>query len=722
MATRFPSKNRESPDSSAVQKFSFFILVGLSLFLFLSMPVSAMSPPKGKMKNVLLITIDTLRPDRLSCYSTEYCRTPNIDALASSGVVFERAFAHTPTTLASHVNIMLGTTPLHHGIHQNANFVLAEDFLTLAEYLKTKGYATGAFIGAFPLDSRFGLSQGFDIYDEAYPSKASSAFVFPERDASKVIRSALDWLGKQSSPWFSFIHIWDPHAPYSPPGPFSETFKDDPYSGEVAYVDSEIKNLFDGLRSNGSLDETLVILTADHGESLGEHGESTHGYFAYNSTIWVPMILTGPGISPRRVDEYVSHIDIFPTVCDFLGIEKPSFLQGSSLLPLMNGKKWKKRAIYFESLTAHFSRGWAPLQGYIEGKIKYIDSPLMEYYDLEEDFTEQNNLAQNMDMETHKEKMEALAKNLTFSERIQNPRRMDSETREKLRSLGYVSSLAEVKDVYGPEDDLKTLLPLQQKMTAAIHFLENNSVPEAVKLLHDVIQARADFADAYSDLARVYESQGLREDALAVMEKGYRNNPGNYGLLLDYGILLVKTGNVDKGIEFLQKALGIIDYDPDPWIQLGQAYAAKGDYPQALEYYRKALALDSTNALIHDNLGVIYFTIYQRTRKNEDNAAALESFQKAVELDPGLASAYNGLGGAFRAAGQIDKAISAWEKSLELKPDYGFPLYNLGITLLQKGDKDRALANFERYLVLNHRRLSPREREELDALIAECKK
>lgn len=685
------------------------------------MPLSAFAPEREKAKNVLIISIDTLRPDRLSCYSTEYCQTANIDALASKGVVFGRAFAHTPTTLASHVSIMLGTTPLHHGIHDNANFVLAEDFLTLAEYLKSKGYSTGAFIGAFPLDSRFGLSQGFDVYDEAYPSKSSSALVFPERNAPQVIRSALNWLEKQDSKWFSFIHIWDPHAPYSPPEPFSNIFKDDPYSGEVAYVDSEIKKLFDGLESRGLLDDTLIVLTGDHGESLGEHGETTHGYFAYNSTIWVPLILVGPSIKAARVDEYVSHIDIFPTICDFLGIEKPSFLQGVSLLPLLDGKKWKKRAIYFESLVAHYSRGWAPLRGYIEEKRKFIDSPLMEFYDLESDFLEQNNLAQKMDLEGHKKKMEEMVNDLTSSQKDRNLRSPDRETREKLRSLGYISSPAQIKNEYGPEDDLKTLLPFQQMKTTAINLLENNRVPEAVKLLHDIIQTRKDFTDAYSDLSRIYESQGLQEDALAIMETGYKNNPENYGVLLDYGILMVKKGLIDKGIEFLHKAIGKIETDPVAWTHLGIAYTAKGEFQKALEYYEKALDLDSTNALIYDNLGFLHFSIYLKTGKIEDNSRAMENFQKAIELDPLLASAYNGLGGAYKASGQLDNAISAWEKSLELEPDYGFPLYNLGIAQLQKGNKSRALKYFERYLFLNYRNLSPEERRELEALIMKCK-
>lgn len=717
-------KKRKVAEKRSREAGLFLILFLFSVCLFYWAP-PALSSGSGavrtKAKNILLITIDTLRPDRLSCYSPDYCQTPNIDALAAKGVLFERAFAHTPTTLASHVNIMLGTTPLHHGIHQNANFVLAEDFITLAEYLKERGYSTGAFIGAFPLDSRFGLSQGFDVYDESYPSKSSSAYAYPERNARQVIHSALDWLENQNSPWLSFVHIWDPHSPYSPPEPFGSQFKDDPYSGEVAYVDEEIKKLFDFLESKGWRDDTLVVLTADHGESLGEHGESTHGYFAYNSTIWVPMIMAGPGIEPARIHEYVSHIDIFPTVCDFLGIEKPAFCQGASLVPLMNGKKMAERAIFFESLVAHYSRGWAPLWGYIERNEKFIDSPLMELYDLEADFREQTNLAANRDLGSHKKKMEELVGRLTSSQKIKNPRRMDSETREKLRSLGYISSISPVKESYGPGDDLKTLLPLQQKKDTASRLMENKRIPEAVKLLHDIIEARKDFADAYGDLARIYNSQGLHKDALAVMEKGFENNQENYSLILDYGILLVDIGRLDKGIQFLQKALALIDTDADAWIQLGRAYAAKGELQKALEYYEKALSLDSTNALIHDNMGFLHFSLYLKTGKIEDNTEALENFRKAIQLDPELASAYNGLGGTYKASGQIEKAIKAWEKSLELNPDFGFPLYNLGVAYLEKGNKARALKCLERYLFLNQNNLSSEERRKLDALILKCK-
>ncbi|MGD8536528.1 MAG: sulfatase, partial [Candidatus Aminicenantes bacterium] len=246
--------------------------------------------------NVLLITIDTIRPDRLSCYSTKYLRTPRIEALAENGVVFDRAFAHNPTTLPSHANILLGTTPLAHGVHDNSKFRINEELLTLAEFLKESGYSTGAFIGAFPLDSRFGLSQGFDVYDESYSSDSSAKFTLAERRAEEVVHAAMAWFERQNSKWFSWIHLWDPHTMYSPPEPFKSKFEDDLYSGEVAYVDSELGRLFDFLEERDFFGNTLIILTGDHGESLGEHGELTHSYFAYNSTLWAPLIIAGPGI------------------------------------------------------------------------------------------------------------------------------------------------------------------------------------------------------------------------------------------------------------------------------------------------------------------------------------------------------------------------------------------------------------------------------------------
>jgi len=679
------------------------------------------SKEKPEDLNLLLISIDTIRPDRLSCYGSKYLETPHIDALAKRGMLFERAFAHNPMTLPSHVNILTGLTPPYHGVHENSKSILAGDFLTLAEYLKENGYSTGAFIGSFALDPRFGLDQGFDVYDKSYPSKTST-LSSPERTAGQVLDAALGWLERQNSKWFLFVHLWDPHDPYSPPPPFSEKFKHDLYSGEVAYVDSELERLFANLENRRLTEKTLIVLTGDHGESLGEHGELTHDYFAYNSTLWIPLMIAGPGTPVGRVDEYVCHIDLFPTICDLLGLEKPSPLQGTSLVPLFKGGKIKKRAIYFESLDAYYNRGWAPLRGFTEEKRKFIDSPIPEYYNLETDFNERHNLVREADLEGQRKKMKALLGGLSSSKAAATQQRVDRETREKLRSLGYISSpVSRLKETYGPEDDLKTLLPLNQKNYEALRLNEEGKTAEAIKLFREIIDQRKDFINVYVYLSEIYQSGGMGEEALAVLESGYKNNPEEYGIISSYGVLLVKQGKLDQGIELLQKSLAIIDHYPEDWTYLGVAYGQKGEFQKALECFEKALSLDDTDALIYYNKGLFHLSQFMQMKSRPDYPRAQESFKKAIELDPALAPAYNGLGVGYRVAGQIDSAIAVWEKTLEIDPNFDLPIYNLGVAYLEKGDKAQALKHFEKYLFLKKNALSPQEHREVEEFIRACK-
>jgi len=672
--------------------------------------------------NVLLVTVDTLRPDRLSCYSGKYLQTPQIDALAGRGVIFSRAFAHNPMTLPSHANILLGTTALYHGVHENSKSRVSEGLLTLAEYLKALGYSTGAFVGAFPLDSRFGLNQGFDVYDDFYPSKSALEFTYAERCAGKVVDAAIKWLEGQKSRWFIWVHLWDPHSPYLPPEPFNTKFKDDPYSGEVAYVDSELGRLFNHLEKNDLGKSTLAILTGDHGEALGEHGELTHSYFAYNSTLWVPLIIAAPGLISGRVQEYVCHVDIFPTVCEILGAKLPVFLQGISLVPLMKGKKVAQRKIYFESLDAYYNRGWAPLRGLIEGKMKFIESPIPEFYNLEEDFGEERNLASGMELGESRKKLKEMENKLSSNLTSKASQKVDRETQEKLKSLGYLASpVAQTKEIYGPEDDLKTLHPFEQKIDRAIALNDRSEYAESIKLLKEIIQERKDFAKAYGQLSHIYRSQGRDEEAVKVMEEGYINNPKNYAVISSYGILLIKTGKFEKGIELLQEALSLYDLDPDVWNYLGVACWSRGDYEEALKHYQKALSLDSADAVIFNNLGALYLSMFLKTKEQEILGQSIDYFKKAVELDPDLASAHNGLGGAYRMSGNRDEAISCWEKSLELNPNYDFSIYNLGVAYLEKGEKTKALECLEKYRSLKNNALSPAEKREIETLIQKCK-
>ncbi len=694
---------------------------------FLVLIVSRIMSPALKAApatpNVLLVTIDTLRPDRLGCYGSPYLKTPAIDRVASAGVLFSRAFAHTPLTLPSHANILLGTVPLQHGVHDNGNFKVPEKLPNLATFLKQNGYATAAFIGAFPLDARFGLDRGFDVYDESYESGTALDFTFAERKAEAVVAGALAWLKEQPGPWFLWVHVFDPHQPYEPPAPFSEKYKADLYSGEVAYVDTSLAKLFGYLDESRQGGSTVVVITGDHGQSLGEHGETTHGYFAYNSTLWVPLVIAGPGIKPGRVDQNVCHIDIFPTVCDLLGLARPDYLQGLSLLPAMRGKKLTDldaRPIYFESLSAYCRRGWAPLRGFIEDEKKFIDLPIPEVYDLKSDFGESRNLA-GRDLSSERA---ALAK-LVQAESGQAPAarpRLDAAAREKLQSLGYVGGFQPSdKTDFGPADDLKTLLPFDRKFEEAQDLYFRGQAEKSIGLLRELIKERPDFDNPYLFLVTIYEKKRRLADAEAVLRSGAAANPRNYKLAIEYGIVLAEAGKNDEAIGVLQAASSLIDWDPELWNYLGVAYWNKGDLAQAASAYEHALSLDPQYAVVLSNLGTVEAS---RAMKNKDASAlrrAMDYFKRAIASDPRDAGAYNGLGAVYRMAGDLDAAIICWGQAVEIDPAHRFALFNLGTAYLDKGDKAKALEWLSKYKARYYGTLPPGEKTSLDALLEKCR-
>ena len=688
-------------------------------------PSIAGAIPKKNLLNVLLITIDTLRPDRLSCYSDEHIQTPQIDSLAEKGALFLKAFAHTPTTLPSHTNILLGTTPIYHGVHDNQNFIVRDEFLTLTEHLKSSGYATGAFVGAFPLDSRFGLTQGFDVYDDYYGSKNYQEFSYVERPAEVVVRKAMDWLENQKNPWFLWIHCFDPHQQYNPPEPFKTDYKDAPYNGEVAYVDHELGKLFAYMKKNQWGDNTLIIFTGDHGESLGQHGESTHGYFAYNSSIWIPLIIVSPGMKPVVADQNVGHVDIFPTVCDILGLQKPDFCQGISLEPVLNGKKVNKltsRDIYFESLYPYYNRGWAPLTGIIQDKTKYLDSPIPELYSLEKDFDETENHAEIENLSPYKKRLEKLMEEQSYSGKAAAAKKADRDTLERLKSLGYLSSpQVSLKETFSREDDLKLLLPYQNQLQQAMGAYHKGNVDEGIKILQKIVQEREDFDQAYAYLATLYKVKRDYKKAVEILREGYQNCPTSYKVITTFGIFLTELREYEAAIQILQEGLKLIDYDPDIWNYLGVAYWRKGDLDEALEAFGKSLSLDHNYSIAFNNIGSVYLSKFLATKDRSDLDPSIQNFEKAIELDPAYASAYNGLGAAYSQAGDIEGAIHSWEKAVEINPKLGFSLYNLGLSYLRKGDKNRALGYLTRYKTIEYQRLSQKEREKLETLIQSCR-
>lgn len=709
-------------------KQGLWVIFFISIALFVlrqeikSGTASALEIKKDTNYNVLLITVDTLRHDRLSIYSKEHIKTPHIDDFAGNAFIFTRAFAHNPVTLPSHTNILTGTTPLYHGISDNTGFRLNEKFLTLAEHLKKNGYETGAFIGAFPLDSRFGLNQGFDTYDDNYGTHGSLELFFVERSAEKVIQPAKEWISGKTGKWFSWIHLFDPHQPYLPPSPFDREYAHDLYSGECAYVDKQLGTLFSFLKEKKRLKDTIVIITGDHGEGLGEKGEKTHSYFAYNNTILIPLVIYVPGQGSKRIDEYVSHIDIFPTVCDLLAIETPSHIQGESVLPIMNGKKKRNSSIYFESLTPHLNRGWAPLRGFIKDGIKFIDLPIKEVYDIEKDIDEKKNLVSRSDIRKLSRELETLKDKLTGKHKMVRAEIVDPEVQKRLRSLGYISEKNVVKKSrYTRKDDLKTLLPLQNKMLEAMGKYQQGESAEAIRDLKEVIAESPSFVLVYNRLADIYKETGRTSESLDILRKGLKENPGNMTMLSKLGIFLAEANQSKEAIDVLKECAAEESANPENFNYLGMAYYRSGNFDLALKNYRKALELDHNYAAVFNNIGSLYLSIFLKNKDRQAHAQAMRNFDKAIEIDPLLFSAYNGRGAAHVYGNKIEQALSDWQKAIEIKSDYTDPYFSMGIVYLRIGDKARALQIFLALKEKNYSKLSPHDRERLERLISQAK-
>jgi arylsulfatase A-like enzyme/Tfp pilus assembly protein PilF len=698
----------------------------LSLLILSEVPTAFQRnrhPEAGPQLNVLLLTIDTLRADRLSCYGSPFVKTPHIDILARKGMLFSRAFANTSTTLPSHANILLGVTPNYHGVHENLNFVVPEEMLTLAEHLKSYGYATGAFVGAYPLESRFGLAQGFDTYDDHFGRRHTDNFASLERKAEDVIEGALAWLQDRSSPWFLWVHCWDPHIPYDPPEPFKSQYKEHLYEGEVAYVDLALGRLFDQMKKAGLFDSTLIIFTGDHGESLGQHGEKTHGFFAYNSSLWIPLIVLHPSGDPGHNDQCVSHIDIFPTICDALGITQPPFLQGFSLLPALTGTKLPERPIYFESLYPYYSRGWAPLKGFIHLKRKFIDSPIPEFYDLGEDFDELRNLAEKEKSADLRIQLNKIIGELTPTQKIDAAQESDRETREKLASLGYISGVRlSTKKEFGIQDDVKILLPYINKAEKAWQLYQEGKREEAIALLNDIIKERENADLPYQILAFIYQAQGDTKEAIMTLEHGLAALPSNYEMFSEYVKLLISARQYDKVISrFEGMSLREMDYDPAIWNNLGIAHSKKGNFEQAIKAFEMGLSLDDKLPELNNNLANAYFTSGLKSRDRYLFSRCFEFYKRAIELDPGYSAAYRGLGHAYEQEGNIEDAVSCWEKAREADPSFLPALFDLATAYINAGDKTKALDMLRDYKARYYHLLAPGKRERLDSLIEKAR-
>ena len=658
-------------------------------------PRSAAPAPGGAAlartpaQNILLITIDTLRADALGSYGGR-AATPHLDALASSGARFTFAHAHSVVTLPSHTSILTGRYPFDHGVRDNTGYRVDASIDTLAEIAKGAGLSTGAFVGAFPLDRRFGLNQGFDTYDDVETGGgAQGDFAMAERRAETVVAAARAWIAAQQSagrPWFAWVHVFDPHAGYAPPPPFHQQYAGDLYAGEVAYTDHALGPLLADARASAR--PTTVVVTADHGEGLGEHGEATHGAFAYESTLRVPLIVAqfggqgsegAPPASRGKAlvsDRSVSHVDILPTILDALRIDAPGGLRGRSLLPELEGVILSEQTplVYFEAMTTMLTHGWAPLSGVISGRTKYIDLPIEEVYDLAADPREQHNVAGASASATRAlhQLLAGFDAPLPGAQRAEN-----ADARRRLESLGYVSRSAPRKTRFTEADDPKRLIRLDRMILDGMEHYARGRVAQSIATFRGVIDARPDMRLPYRHLAFVQWEQGDAMGAMSTMREAVAKAGPDIDLDVRLATYLAESGLAREAMPILERAVAADAGHTEALNALGIAYARDGRTKDALDTFSRVLAIDPRDVLAHENIGTVHL--------GGDMRAAAAAFTRALELSPQSSRAQAGLAIVALNEGRRDEAVARWKRAVELDPGNFDAMFNVATELINAG-------------------------------------
>jgi arylsulfatase A-like enzyme/Flp pilus assembly protein TadD len=632
--------------------------------------------------NVLLVTIDTLRKDRVGAFGSTGGLTPNLDRLAKEGVRYTRAFSPAPMTLPAHASILTGLLPRRHGIRNNTGFRLDDRVPTLATRLKDAGYRTGAFLGAFVLDGRFGLSRGFDEYDDRFPRAGRASFHYAQRRAAEVVRLAGDWIlapdSPRTVPWLAWVHLFDPHAPYEAPAEYGAGHA--PYDAEVAYADAMLGQFLARLRAAHALDQTLIVVTADHGESLGEHGETTHGLFAYDATIAVPLVIAAPLMHAATVDAPVTHADIEPTILDLIGVPLPGAVDGLSLVRTPPSD----RPIYFEALDAYLTRGWAPLRGVVQSGWKFIDLPEAELYDLSADPGELHNRA---GANPHMVTLARALKLWSGPEASAPSPALDSETAARLRSLGYTAGTATRKPVT-VADDPKRLVALNERFNSALTAFDSGRTAESLSAFLSILRERADFDAARTSAATTLMATGRSHDAVELLREGlqHRDSPDLWAKL---GSALRDDGNLTEAADAYRRARRAGNESPDVMSELAVVCARLGRADEARSLFNQLIGRDPKASTTWFNLGLFEL----QNRRPSDAVTAL---QRAVALDPAYGDAWNALGAALVSA-DPSGAVEAWRRAERLLPgDYDL-LFNLAMVLSESPTPAASIPYLQRF-------------------------
>jgi choline-sulfatase len=660
------------------------------LLCFVGLVASAMAgtsaPPASRAEppNVILITLDTTRADRIGFLGSKRGLTPNLDALARQSVVFTHAYAQVPLTTASHATILTGTYPQFHQVN-DFGVPLAAD-LPYAPYIfRGSGYHTAAFVGSLVLDpearSAPGFERGFDTYDAGFHRRrmGEDRYQAIERRGGEVIGHTLAWLTEhREGPFFIWAHLYDAHDPYDPPEPYKTRYASAPYDGEIAYEDAAVGKLLSWLRLRGLYDGALIAVMADHGEALGEHGETTHGIFLYDETIHVPLLFKLPRerFAGARIDTRAGLVDVLPTILQASGIAIPQEVQGESLLPLLKpipaGKAGtaankppemsRDRPVYAESDYPHRTFGWSSLRSLRTGKYLFIEAPRKELYDQPADPKAEHNLSTMSAAvsNTLGAQLEAFRQK-TSSQKEAPKVSPDPGLQERLNALGYVATDSSSSAAVGVKD------------TGA----DPKDKAEVVNLLHR---------------AEMFKEEGHFQEAVPLFEQVIALEPNLPITYLQLGTSLSSLKNYEKAVPILRKA---VEMRPDltvPRYQLGSALFETGDFAGAAAEFETAVARSPNWPEAHLSLA----TAYARTDRLKD---AIPEYQKVIELRPNHYSAHLLLGRAQALSGNPADAVPNLLKAAELQPKSPEPhrfLADAYVQLGQQADAERERAEAQR--------------------------
>jgi arylsulfatase A-like enzyme/Flp pilus assembly protein TadD len=637
------------------------------------------SPPQSPSPTVpsavLIVTIDTLRADRIGIYGARNVETPNIDRLAREGAWAPQANAHVPMTRPSHVSLFTGRYPAEHGIRDNISQPLAADVPVLAGAFHEAGYATAAFVSSTVLDRQSGLARGFDVYSDRFENGAD------RRPGDRTISEAIGWLRQQlASPkpeakagkFFAWVHLFDPHAPYQPPEPYATRYAGRPYDGTVAWSDELVGRLVGALRDAGALDSTLVIVTSDHGESLGEHGEETHGYFVYESTLRVPLVVRGPRIGPgTTVDVLVRTVDLYPTILELTSLGPPPRTSGRSIVSALRDGRMTDEPSYAESLTPLLHYGWSDLHAVRDGRWKYILAPKPELYDLQNDPGETKNIASSDT--PHATVLRSAVEARLNQERPvpQKPGEVTGvppDVLERLGALGYVgpgaSPASPKRDSAkaDPKDRLQDYKSLSAAMQGALIAIRAARFADAVPPLQEV-EKRVDSYEVHYYLGRAYAGMHRPREAATEYEKATKRLPGG----------------------------------AEAWRGLGESRVALGDSRNAIPAFERLVVLAPADAVALMQLG----ESYRDAARYQDAARVM---QQAVALDPRPAQYWHSLGTVLGSGGKMAEAERAFSEAVSREPNNALYVYNHGLALHLLGRKEEAAAELARAAALGYKR------------------